>query len=233
MQYFVTGTDTGVGKTTISCAILFLFNKLGQSTVGCKPIASGCDMTQKCLVNNDALMLKKHSSIQFPYGYVNPISLAPAIAPHIAAQKINKIYTVKQLINNISLILNSKADLILIEGAGGWQVPLNDKETLADFATELDVPVILVVGIRLGCINHALLTQADIQRKKIKIAGWVANVIDENMEVINENIHTLKKRIDAPCLGVIPFLASSEIENIAKYLNINKLINDVDIGLGN
>lgn len=227
MRYFVTGTDTGVGKTTISCAILFLFNKVGQSTIGCKPIASGCDMTQKGLVNSDALMLQKYSSLEFPYQFVNPISLAPAIAPHIAAQKINKIYTVKQLISNISLIINCKADLILIEGAGGWQVPLNDKETLADFATELDVPVILVVGIRLGCINHALLTQADMQRKKITIAGWVANVIDENMEVIDENIDSLQKRIDAPFLGAIPFLASPEIENIAKYININRLINEV------
>ncbi|HHX3359263.1 TPA: dethiobiotin synthase, partial [Legionella anisa] len=185
---------------------------------------SGCNKTKKGLISEDALMLQKYSSIKLPYRLVNPISLEPPIAPHIAAQKINKKYTANQLKNRISSLIKFKADLVLIEGAGGWQVPLNDDETLADFVVELHVPVILVVGIRLGCINHALLTQADMQRKNIFLAGWVANVIDQNMQVIDENISSLQNRINAPFLGTVPFLDCYDIEKNSSYTNVKRLL---------
>ncbi|KPJ67078.1 MAG: hypothetical protein AMJ43_05920 [Coxiella sp. DG_40] len=190
-RFFIAGTDTGVGKTYIACKLLESFNQQGLSTVACKPVASGCETTKQGLKNEDALHLMQTASIKLPYHEVNPIALQPPIAPHIAAEQINEEITVEKLINMCQPVLNCKADVLVIEGIGGWYVPLNDNETMADFVKALDLSVILVVAIRLGCLNHALLTYHAIRACDVEFHGWVANRIDSDMLAAEENVKTL------------------------------------------
>jgi dethiobiotin synthetase len=183
---YVTGTDTDVGKTIISAALLKAFNVLSYSTVAMKPIASGCEKVNGKLFNKDALLLQSNASIDLDYDIVNPIALEPAIAPHIAAQEVALGVSVELLTNHAQKIMKKNADIMLVEGAGGWLVPLNKNETLADFAKAINASVILVVAIRLGCINHALLSVKAIEQQGLKLAGWVAN-LSEATEDINNN----------------------------------------------
>jgi dethiobiotin synthetase len=190
-RFFITGTDTGVGKTYTAAKLLTDFNQQGLSTVACKPVASGCEMTTDGLRNSDALILQKTASIKLPYNEVNPIAFAQPIAPHIAAAKVNQKLTVEKLIKSCQPVLNYKSDILIIEGVGGWYVPLNAKETMADFVKTLDLSVILIVAIRLGCLNHALLTHHAITTSGVKYAGWIANRIEPKMLMLKENIETL------------------------------------------
>ena len=203
--FFVTGTDTGVGKTFISAGLLLTAKQRGLSTAALKPVAAGCEMTAAGLRNDDALLLQSVITQPLAYEQVNPIALEPAIAPHIAAQQARRVLSVDRLSGFCRGALN-QADFTLVEGAGGWRVPLNPAETLADLARALRLPVIMVVGIRLGCINHALLTAEAIARDGLLMAGWVANVIDPDMPCQQENIVSLQQRLAAPCLGVVPYL---------------------------
>lgn len=203
--FFVTGTDTGVGKTLMSAGLLLAAKERGLSTAALKPVAAGCEVAAEGLRNDDALLLQSVITQPLTYEQINPIALEPAIAPHIAAQQARRVLSVDRLAGFCRGVLN-QADFTLVEGAGGWRVPLNSAETLADLARTLQLPVILIVGIRLGCINHAMLTVEAIARDGLPLAGWVANIIDPDMPCQQENIVSLQQRLAAPCLGVVPYL---------------------------
>ena len=217
-KYFISGTDTDVGKTFIASAMLAAAKAEGHSTLGMKPIAAGCEETPDGLRNEDALKLIEQSTISLPYQQVNPIALKPAIAPHIALLEAKKNVSINQLAGFCRGVLMKNADLILIEGAGGWRVPLDRHHTLADLAIELQLPVILVVGLRLGCINHAVLSAEAIQRDGLQIAGWVGNTVDSEMPRLQENIGTLHDLIPAPCLGIVPFIKNADALEASQYL---------------
>ena len=202
--FFVTGTDTGVGKTLISAALLIAAKNRGLSTAALKPVAAGCEVTAAGLRNDDALLLQSVITENLTYEQINPVALEPAIAPHIAAQQAKRVLSVDRLAGFCRGVLNT-ADFTLVEGAGGWRVPLNPSETLADLPRVLNLPIILVVGVRLGCISHALLTVEAIARDGLQLVGWVANLIDPEMSNQQENIASLAQRIAAPCLAVVPW----------------------------
>lgn len=193
--FFVTGTDTEVGKTWVSCRLLERAREAGLSCYGLKPVAAGCEETAEGWRNDDALQLMAASSVTLPYELVNPVALKAPVAPHIAAQQEGKVITLSRLVGYVRGALNAhKADLILIEGAGGWRVPLNDREMLSGLASELELPVIQVVGMKLGCINHALLTAEAIQKDGLRYAGTMANCLGQ-MEVQEENLLTLRQHL--------------------------------------
>jgi dethiobiotin synthetase len=203
---FITGTDTGIGKTFYSCRLLEALNANGCSTLAMKPVAAGASNEHGTLKNEDALQLQQCASIKVSYQEVNPYCFSAAIAPHLAANKEGQQVSLK-LIHDQFLKLKEKADFVLVEGVGGWQVPLNESQTVADLAKTLQIPVVLVVGIRLGCINHALLTVDSIQQSSVALTGWVANIIEPDMSALDENIKTLQQLIVAPLLDVIQYQA--------------------------
>lgn len=203
--FFVTGTDTGVGKTFASCALLRAAAARGASTLGLKPVAAGSIATADGPRSEDALALMAASTVALPVAQVNPVLLQAPLSPHIAAAREQRVVRVAQLAGLVrGARMQARADVTLVEGAGGWRVPLNDRETLADLARELAFPVVLVVGLRLGCLNHALLTAEAIRRDGLLLAGWVANAIDPHMDAREENTNTLRAALGAPLLGVIP-----------------------------
>jgi dethiobiotin synthetase len=202
-SYFIVGTDTDVGKTYVASRIIQQFVKDGYKTVGMKPIASGCEIdANRQLINEDVTALSKASNVQAPLDLINPYRFQPAIAPHIAAQKVGAEINIPTILKAYESLKNY-AEIVLVEGAGGFLVPINQTQTLADLAAALKLPIILVVGMRLGCINHALLTVEAIQQRGLDLAGWVANQIDPEMPVFDENLKSLKSRIDAPLLNVV------------------------------
>lgn len=205
---FVTGTDTEVGKTRISTGLIALLQKQGLRVAGMKPIASGCDWIDEQWQNEDALAMIAQSNVSLPYSMINPYAFEPAIAPHIAASRLDTELSISEIKQQFEHI-KTETDAIVVEGAGGWLVPLNQGETMADLAVALDLPVVLVVAIKLGCINHALLSIESIQQRGLKIAGWVANHLDQQSESA-EIIETLKQLISAPCLGVVPKLMQDQ-----------------------
>ncbi len=219
--FFVTGTDTEVGKTAISCALLRAAAGEGMTTAAVKPVAAGCDGNGH---NEDALQLMDSMTAELDYEQVNPVALEPAIAPHIAAAQAGRRVQASRLAGMCRGVMMGNFDLVLIEGAGGWRVPISPRETLADVARELQVEVILVVGMRLGCINHALLTAEAIRRDGLKLAGWVANQVGERMTCHEENMTTLQAMLPAPLLGEVPRLDPWDPEAAAKILDINGLI---------
>ena len=223
--FFVTGTDTDVGKTVVSAALLLAANKKGLKTLAIKPIAAGCEKTDEGLRNSDALLLQQSMNVDLYYEQVNPITLEEAAAPHIVAAKNGKTLSVSRLVGFCRGTLMTKHDFSIIEGAGGWRVPLNPRETLANLPRELDVPVILVVAIRLGCLNHALLTAEAIRRDGLVLAGWVANRVQtEAMAFEEENIQTLKRMMPGPCLGVLPYSSPLDIDTLSESLIVDSLV---------
>ena len=221
--YFITGTDTDVGKTTVAAGLLFAAREAGLSTAAGKPVASGCEHTPKGLRNADALALMAECSIPLTYHEVNPVAFEPAIAPHIAAREVGVTLTVESLLAPKQAILAKQAQFTLIEGAGGWRVPLSGQDSLSDLAQALDLPVILVVGVRLGCISHALLTAEAIARDGLQLAGWVANIIGPKNSRLEENLATLAERLPAPCLGRVPRLKSASAHAVAEHLQLDLL----------
>jgi dethiobiotin synthetase len=209
-RFFIAGTDTDAGKTTVACALLAKARNQGLSTAAVKPVAAGCIETKEGLRNNDAEQLLAQCTMPLYYEQVNPVAFLAPIAPHIAAQQQGQRLQVDRLAGFTSGVLMQGANLTLVEGAGGWRVPVNERETLADLAIALGIPVVLVVGMRLGCINHTLLTVEAITRDGLTLAGWVANCIDPQMAELDANIMTLQHRIQAPMLGVVPNLANIE-----------------------
>lgn len=204
--FFITGTDTGVGKTLAAVALLEKARASGLTTAAVKPVAAGCERQQAGLRNGDALDLQRAISLALSYEQVNPVALAPPVAPHIAAREAGVSVTAAGLADHCRHIQGLGVDLMLVEGAGGWRVPLNDDETLADLARLLGLPVILVVGVRLGCINHALLTAEAIRADGLALAGWIANAVDPAMSRYPDNVATLAQRLPCPLLGEIPFM---------------------------
>ncbi len=219
MNFFVTGTDTGVGKTLISCALLHAFAAQGHRAAGFKPVASGCDDSEH---NEDAVRLRAAGNVQASYGQINPYCFAQAVAPHLAAKFVGVNINLERIVQSYCE-LAAQADVVIVEGAGGFCVPLNDHQDMADLAARLNLPVILAVGMRLGCINHALLTVASIKASGLRLAGWVANCQDENMPMLNENIAALRQRIAAPLLGVLPCYQAPDAHEVAKKLDLQLL----------
>jgi len=200
--YFITSTDTNVGKTTVALCLMKHFKSLGK-TVGCmKPVSAGCETTPEGLRNEDAIRLISQASIDLPYDRVNPYAFQPPIAPHIAAQQRGEYIDTKLILDRYREIA-ATSDLVIVEGAGGWLVPINHNQTMADIAVTLDLPVILVVGLRLGCLNHALLTANSIIQSGVPLAGWIANYIDRDMLNQKENVESLRSRINAPLIGTL------------------------------
>ncbi|AMO54785.1 dethiobiotin synthase [Endozoicomonas montiporae] len=222
--YFVTGTDTDAGKTVVSCGLLEAARQKQLQTIALKPISAGCESTPEGLRNGDAVKLMEAMTIKLPYAQVNPVAFEPPIAPHIAAEEEGRRITVDRLSGICRGALMRQHDLSLIEGAGGWRVPLNNREMLSELAVEMNTPVILVVGMKLGCLSHALLSVESILRDGLTLAGWVANRIDPDMNHFEENVQTLKDSIPAPCLGVIPWLDSLDNGSVAGHLDIQPLL---------
>jgi dethiobiotin synthetase len=202
--FFVTGTDTGVGKTHVTCALLWATRQLGLTSVGMKPVAAGVEADGG---NDDVNQLLAASSVMPPLEWINPFLYAPAIAPHIAAQEAGRPIDMA-LIQQALTHLSSLADVVWVEGVGGFRVPLTAQADTADLAQTLALPIILVVGMRLGCLNHALLTAEAINNRNLRLAAWVANQIDPAMNRFAENVAALETRLVAPLLGVIPYGAS-------------------------
>ncbi len=221
--FFIAGTDTDVGKTTIAAGLLNAARQAGLSTAAIKPVASGSQLTTAGLRNADALALQAQCQPPLDYALVNPLAFEPAIAPHIAAQEAGVELSVATLRPGIERVLARRADFTLVEGAGGWRVPLDRGETLADLAIALQLPVVLVVGVRLGCINHALLSVEAIQRDGLPLAGWVANIVDPGTSRLEQNLATLAERMPAACLGTVPRLDVPDAEAVAACLSLAPL----------
>lgn len=207
-RYFVTGTDTGVGKSLVAAALLLNARAHGLRALGLKPVAAGCARQAGRLVNDDALLLAGLSTGNPDYARVNPVALEPAIAPHVAAARAGLRLRAADLARQVQGAAAQGHEAVVVEGAGGWLVPLNDAETMADLAARIAYPVVLVVGLRLGCLNHALLTAAAIGAAGLPLAGWVANCLVPGMAALDENIACLEARLPALRLGTIPFLGS-------------------------
>ena len=223
MSYFVTGTDTGVGKTFVCCALMHAFAGKGLRVVGMKPIAAGCDDDNH---NADAKQLRSASNILASYGQINPYSFHHPVAPHLAARKAGIHIDFSRILTSFRELL-SQADEVIVEGIGGFKVPLNEKQDTAELAQQLELPVIMVVGLRLGCLNHALLTADSIAAHRLRLAGWVANVLDPDMPALRENIVTLEQRLGAPLLGVVEYQAAPDARVAATQLVIGLLPYDV------
>jgi dethiobiotin synthetase len=217
--YFITGTDTGVGKTVVTLGLMQYLQAQGQTVVAMKPVASGCERTPAGLRNADALQLQQQASIPLDYALVNPYAFEPAMAPHIAAARAGVRIDSGKILSAYH-VLARQADCVLVEGVGGWQVPLAADETLADLARALGLDVIMVVAIRLGCLNHALLTAASIAAGGSELRGWVANQIPPRLEGAQENINTLKSMLSMPLLGVLPVLPGISAGMVAENLTL-------------
>lgn len=222
--FFVTGTDTDVGKTVITCGFLEAARIEGYKTLGLKPLSAGCAVTDDGLINDDAIDLMHAMTCELSYEQVNPIALKLPVSPHIGAANERTTVTIDRLTGYCRSALTAPVDFSLIEGAGGWRVPINDSQMLSALPKALDVPVILVVGMKLGCLNHALLTAETIIRDGVTLAGWVANRIDLDMLCYKENIETLRAVMPAPCLGEVPYLDKRDNRVVASYLNLSSLL---------
>ncbi len=222
-SYFITGTDTDVGKTIIALGLIEKLQQQGYRVGAMKPLAAGCEGSSEGLRNADAIQLQQQSDIKLPYQVINPYVFAAAIAPHIAAAAEGVRVDIETIYQHYQTIA-AASDCVIVEGAGGWQVPLNDFQTIADLAKRLQLPIILVVGMRLGCISHALLSVESIHAAKLPLAGWIANQIDPEMKCLEENIATLQQRIEAPLLGRIPYLkeygSTAMTQQVAQQLTL-------------
>ncbi len=222
-SFFITGTDTDAGKTVVTAGLLAAANKLGKRTIGLKPVAAGCERTEEGLRNSDALLLQQTASVELSYEQVNPIAFEPPIAPHIAAMDENRVLSGDRIAAFCRGAMMQPADLVLVEGAGGWRVPLSYRETMAQIPKSLQVPVILVVGMKLGCINHALMTAESIARDGIPLAGWIANKVDPEMSCYDENRDTIVNMLRAPLLAEVPHLEDPTPEQIAEFIDADRL----------
>ena len=216
-KFFIVGTDTNVGKTTATIALMQHLKKSNATVLGLKPLATGCFLENNNLYNQDALLLQQASNLSPLYEDINPFKFEPPVSPHI----VNHNITTSVIANFCSHSIKKYApDYCLIEGAGGWFCPLSTQETFADLAINLDIPIILVVGIKLGCLNHAILTSQAILNSKLSIHGWIANYLDEQTLFQKENLDYLKNNIAAPLLGSIDY-----INNYPEGINLSVINN--------
>lgn len=213
--YFITGTDTNAGKTWATASLMHAFRQQGQTVAGMKPIASGCIWQDGYWQNDDALILQQNASLSLPYDLINPYTYEMPVSPHLAGKdNPADVNTVLACFEQ----LKPQADVLLVEGAGGWYAPINDHQDISDLAKALQLPVILVVAIRLGCINHAKLSQQAINASGLACAGWIAVCNDPNMLLPEENISTLKTALAAPLIGVLPYQKAPDFAVLAQHL---------------
>ncbi|MBB3226205.1 dethiobiotin synthetase [Luteibacter sp. Sphag1AF] len=206
---FVAGTDTGIGKTHVACALIHALAARGQRVTGMKPVASGCELTPDGLRNEDALALQAASHPHPDYALVNPLALEPAVAPHLAARQAGVVIDLPSLMPAFDG-LSARYDRVVVEGVGGWMVPLSPTLCASDIPRAWGLPVVLVVGLRLGCISHAQLTARAILADGCPLVGWIGNAIDPDMALREDNIQTLRELLPAPCLGIVPHGMSSK-----------------------
>jgi dethiobiotin synthetase len=213
--YFITGTDTNAGKTWATIALMRYFKQQGKTVAGMKPVAAGCVMHNGQLQNEDALLIQENVSLKIAYDLINPYAYESPVSPHIAG--INNPVKLAKIVESFN-VLKELAEIVLVEGAGGWYAPLNDCEDISDLAKALALPVILVVAIKLGCINHAKLTWQAIQHSGMPCAGWIAVCVDPDMLNRDENIRTIKTALNEPLLGVLPYVESADFDLLAGQL---------------
>jgi dethiobiotin synthetase len=215
--WFVTGTDTEIGKTRTSCGLLRAFAAAGLRSAGMKPVASGSMRTPDGLRNEDALALQQSASVPLPYELVNPYAFEPPIAPHIAAAEAGVRIELQPILDAFALV-SARSEVTIVEGVGGWCVPLSNQLTLPQLARALGLPVIMVVGMRLGCLNHAVLTARAIHEDGLQLAGWVANGIAAEFPRAQENLATLREAITAPLLGEVPHAPDPQAAIAGRHL---------------
>jgi len=220
-SFFITGTDTDAGKTWATIALMHYFKNKGLSVIGMKPVAAGCVWQDGRLKNADAILMQEHATYALDYKEINPYAFEMPVSPHIAARD-NPVQL--DVIAKAFCDLEDKADVILVEGAGGWLAPLNREDDIADLAKVLQIPVIVVVAIRLGCINHARLTFNAIQTAGVQCAGWLATCVDPEMQKQDENIEMIKNKISAPFLGALPYSKEMDFELLAANITGESLI---------
>lgn len=229
--FFIAGTDTDVGKTAVSCTLLARARLLGLSAFGIKPITAGCRTEvvngKEVLVSDDAARMSAQASVVLDPMLLAPIRLPLPISPHLAAVDAGVSLRAERVVGQVRAALSTRADFVVVEGAGGWRVPINARETVADVARLLQKPVILVVRIRLGCLNHALLTVEAIRRDGLALAGWVATVLDneQSSDAIQAQCNSLVERLHAPCLGILPFQEVLDIDELATQIQLPFEIN--------
>lgn len=216
--FFITGTDTNVGKTWATVTLMRYFQAQGKTVAGMKPVASGCELINGKLCNEDALLLQENASVALDYDLINPFAYQLPVSPHLAGEQnpvdLNKVVAVFE-------ILKQKAEIVLVEGVGGWLVPLNHYgDDVQTMATSLNLPVIMVVAMRLGCLNHARLTYQAIIDSGLNCAGWLATCVDPQMQKLDDNLATLKQLINAPLLGVVPYAEFADFEVFVKAIDL-------------
>lgn len=219
---FVTGTDTGVGKTRVAAGLIVALRRRGWRVAGMKPVASGCAMTPAGLRNDDALALQAASGFALPYAWVNPYAFAPPIAPHIAAADAAQSIQFS-VITQAFERLTQHADWVVVEGVGGWRVPLGPDGDVAALARHLQLPVVLVVGLRLGCLNHAALTADAIRGSGLPLLGWIASAVDADFARPLDNWAALADILPEPCLGCLPHAPQAGAEDTAARLDLAAL----------
>lgn len=220
--WFITGTDTEIGKTTVAAGLTHALVKTGRQVAAMKPVASGCEKTPDGWRNDDALQLMAAANLAIPYSDVNPFALRQPTAPHLAAEREGVLLEIDPILAAFERTRDA-ADAVVVEGVGGWHVPLNAQQETADLAVALNLPVILVVGLRLGCINHALLTARAVRAAGLPLAGWVANTADVAFGDAAANVRTLKEWLSAPCLGVVPRMPQVSPATVARHLALAEL----------
>ena len=225
MTLFVTGTDTGVGKTLVSSALLFSLAASGLRAVGMKPVAAGLEQIDGAWTNEDVLRLEAAGNVDAPLALRCPCLLRAPMSPHLAAREEGVRIELPKL-RDAYAALAQRADAVVVEGAGGFRVPLAEDLDGADLAQALGLPVILVVGLRLGCLNHALLTAEAIRARGLTLAGWAGSVVDPHMLGLQANIDTLRARLGAPLIGVVPHLAAPDAASAARHLDLRVLRSD-------
>jgi len=215
-DFFITGTDTGAGKTWATLALMKALQDKGKVVVGMKPVASGCQKTSSGLRNDDAVQIIQQSSQLLNYKTVNPYAFEQAVAPHITAGLAGVKIDIEKIADDFYL-LKEGADCVLVEGIGGWCVPLGSEDMLADLVKRLDLQVILIIGLRLGCINHALSTVRAIQADGVNLCGWMTSQLDPDYAFLEETMMTLQARISAPLLGNLPHMEKFDLEILASH----------------
>lgn len=222
--FFITGTDTEVGKTVSTVALLRAASKRNLLAAAYKPVASGCDLMEEGLCNQDVVMLQKNATVGQAYDEVVGYCFEPHIAPHIASEECGIPIQLDVLSQGLARLRDTDADMIFVEGAGGWRLPLGNGHFLSDWVRHEDLPVILVVGAKLGCLNHAMLTYEAICHDHLKLAGWCVNRVHPGMSHYRLNVETLKSLIPAPFLGEIPYLARPFESDLGQYLDLSPLL---------
>jgi len=218
--YFITGTDTDVGKTVCCAALLQAAQAQGLTTLAYKPIAAGCEVTSKGLRNEDALVLQQNSTCTVDYDLINPIAFKEPIAPHIAAQIEKKPIDINRITLGLQQLQQYRSDLLIVEGAGGWHLPINNEQLLSEWVVEQKLPVILVVGMKLGCLNHAMLTYQTLMNEGVIVVGWIANQLSTDMPFYQQNLQWLTQKFSAPLIAEIPRLDCPSSSNLAQYVNL-------------